>query len=169
MSEVLRHIPESVAHARPKEEQADLTYPDAKAAMAAFWNRGKQARRQTWADVEASAAFRQSIDEALEHKPRHDLRDTGVHVSPPCLLTQSPCVAVAYPKHGHDILLGREPLSDSARLTPPTGLSVPPRASGDQAWPKSSLALATAGRSQSEAGRAIVAPPFRQNLPPVAH
>jgi Archease protein family (MTH1598/TM1083) len=28
-------------------------------------------------------------------KLRHDLRYTGVHLSQPCLLTQSPCVAVA--------------------------------------------------------------------------
>jgi hypothetical protein len=40
-------------------------------------------------------------------KPRHDLRYTRVHVSQPCLLTQSPCVAVAYPMgpiHCHGFL-----------------------------------------------------------------
>jgi hypothetical protein len=66
MSEGLRYNPESVANARPKEEQTPFKYADAKGAYAAFWNRGRKARRQTWADVEASAAFRQSIDEALE-------------------------------------------------------------------------------------------------------
>jgi hypothetical protein len=66
MSEVVRHIPESVANARPKGEQPDLKYSDAKAAMEAFWNRGRKARRQTWEDVERSAAFRAEIHEAVE-------------------------------------------------------------------------------------------------------
>jgi hypothetical protein len=66
MSEVVRPIPESVANARPKEEQTALKYPDAKAAVAAFWNRGRKPRRQTWEDVERSAAFRAEIHEAVE-------------------------------------------------------------------------------------------------------
>ena len=66
MSEVVRHIPESVANARPQEEQTALKYADAKAAVAAYWNRGRKARRQTWEDVQRSAEFRAGIDEALE-------------------------------------------------------------------------------------------------------
>lgn len=66
MSEVVRHIPESVAHARPKEEQTAPKYADAKAAVAAYWNRGRNARRQTWEDVEKSAEFRAGIHEAVE-------------------------------------------------------------------------------------------------------
>jgi hypothetical protein len=66
MSEVLRHIPESVANARPTEEQATFKYSDAKAAVAAYWNRGRKARRQTWEDVEKAAEFRAGIHEAVE-------------------------------------------------------------------------------------------------------
>jgi hypothetical protein len=66
MSEVVRHLPEGVAQVRPKEEQTALKYADAKAAGAAYWNRGRNARRQTWADVEKSAAFQAGIQEAVE-------------------------------------------------------------------------------------------------------
>jgi hypothetical protein len=66
MSEVVRHIPESVANARPKGEQTALKYADAKTAVAPFWNRGRKVRKQTWEDVEKSAEFRAGIQEAVE-------------------------------------------------------------------------------------------------------
>ena len=66
MSEVLRQIPERLAHASPKEEQTAFTHPDTKAVIAAYWNRGRKARRQTWADVEKSAEFRAEIHEAVQ-------------------------------------------------------------------------------------------------------
>jgi len=77
MSEVVRHIPENVATARPKEEQAALKYPDAKAA---YWNRGRKARRQTWADLEAIAESRQQTEEAVQQyweKQAAQTQETG--------------------------------------------------------------------------------------------
>jgi hypothetical protein len=66
MSEVVRYIPESVVQAKPKEGQNAYTPAEANAAMARFWNRGRNVRRQTLADLERSAAFRAEIHEAVE-------------------------------------------------------------------------------------------------------
>jgi hypothetical protein len=65
MGEVLRPIPESVAHARPKEEQTSLTRPDP-LAMVAAWRQGRKPRQQALADIERLAEMRKGISEAVD-------------------------------------------------------------------------------------------------------
>ena len=65
MNEVVRHIPESVAHARPKEEQTALTRPDPLAVVAA-WRPGRKTRQQALEDIERFAEMRKGINEAVD-------------------------------------------------------------------------------------------------------
>jgi hypothetical protein len=65
MSEGLRHIPESVAHARPKAEQTALTRPDP-LAMVTAWRKGSKPRQQVLADIERLAEMRKGISEAVD-------------------------------------------------------------------------------------------------------
>jgi hypothetical protein len=65
MSEVVKHIPESVAHARPKEEQTALTHPDP-LAMVAAWRPGRKTRQQAAEDIARFAEMRKGISEAVD-------------------------------------------------------------------------------------------------------
>jgi Domain of unknown function (DUF4158) len=61
--------------------ELDIVTPESASLRALYGRRSTLYEHQTW---------------ATELKPRHDLCYTSVHVCRPCLLTQSPCVAVAY-------------------------------------------------------------------------